>query len=161
KRRVRKVGVRMAIAAGALVLCAGLLGTQQITVLHHKKAELENQQKLVQSERAELDKLNGDLSHEKANETLIVAARPGHRMSTLFALIGSRVTDLMSIDQMKVEDQEDPAAKPAGSAAATGPLPHLLEVRINGVARSGTAVRAFADSLLASNAFSDVRVEAS
>jgi hypothetical protein len=161
KRRVRKVGMTMAAASGVLVLCAGLLATQRISVLHGKKSELENQQKLVAAEKQELDQLNAELQHAKANETLIVAARPGHRMSTLFSLIGARTTDLMSIDVLKVEDQEDLSGRPSGSAAPAGPMPHLLEVRINGVARNGTAVRAFADSLLASNAFADVRVEAS
>lgn len=161
KRRVRKVGMTMAAAAGVLVLCAGLLATQRISVLHGKKNELENQQKLVAAEKAELEKINSELHHAKANETLIVAARPGHRMSTLFSLIGARTTDLVSIDVLKVEDQEDLSGRPSGSAAPTGPMPHMLEIRINGVARNGTAVRAFADSLLASNAFSDVRVEAS
>jgi hypothetical protein len=161
KRRVRKVSMVMAAVSGALVLCAGLLATQRISVLHERKEGLEAEQKLMQTEKQELERLNGELQHAKANEALIVAARPGHRMSTLFSLIGARTSDLMSIDVLKVEDQEDLTGRPSGSTAASGPLPHLLEVRINGVARNGTAVRAFADALLASNAFSDVRVEAS
>ncbi len=161
RRRVRKASLTMAGAAGVLVLCAGLLGTQRISVLRSHKEELENEQHLVQAEKQELDTLDADLAHEKANEALIVAARPGHRMSTLFALIGARTTDALSIDSLKVEDQEDPGARPAGNAAPSGPLPHMLEVHINGVAKSGTAVRDFADALLASQAFSDVRVEAS
>jgi Tfp pilus assembly protein PilN len=159
KRRVRKISLAMASAAGVLALCAGFLGTQRIGSLRDQAADLQNRISLVQSEKVELERLHSELAHQQANEAVIVAARPGHRMSTLFALVASRSNDALSIDSLKVEDVEDPAMSARGTAG--GPMPRILEVRINGVARSNTAVRSFADSLLASNAFSDVRVEAS
>jgi hypothetical protein len=67
----------------------------------------------------------------------------------------------VSIDSLKVEDVEDPSLRAKGKDAPSGPLPRVLEMRINGVARTGAAVRAFADALLGTSAFSDVRVEAS
>jgi len=37
----------------------------------------------------------------------------------------------------------------------------MLDVRLNGLARNGSAMRAFAEALLATGAFTDVRIEAS
>ncbi len=161
KRRVRRVSMGMAGAAGVLVLCAGLLGTQRVGSLGDRSEELQRALQVVQADKLELDRLRAELAHEKANEGVIVAARPGHRMSTLFALVSARSNNAVSIDSLKVEDVENPGVRTKGKEAPAGPLPRVLEMRINGVAKSGTAVRAFADSLLGSNAFSDVRVEAS
>jgi Tfp pilus assembly protein PilN len=160
KRRVRKISVTMAGAAGVLVLCAGLLGTQRVGSLKDRTAELERQREVVRSEKLQLEALRQDLAHEEANEAVIVAARPGHRMSTLFSLVAARVSDAISLDTIKIEDLDDPALRAKGAAAGE-PLPRTLEVRLNGVARSGVAVRQFADALLATAAFKDVRVEAS
>jgi len=161
RRRVRKISLGMAGAAGMLALCAGFLGTQRVGALRDKAQDLQTRIGVVQADKVELERLRAELAHQEANESIIVAARPGHRMSTLFSLVAARSNDAISIDSLKVEDVEDPAQKVKGGGAPSGPLPRVLEVRINGVARSGTAVRSFADSLLASNAFSDVRVEAS
>lgn len=161
KRRLRKVSLGMAGAAGVLVLCAGLLATQRIGALEDRAEALERERQVVQQDKAALDQLRGQLAHEEANEAIIVAARPGHRMSTLFALLASKVNEALSIDSFKIEDLEDPAWRARGADPAAGPLPRMLEVRLNGVARTGTAVRQFADALLATNAFKDVRVEAS
>jgi hypothetical protein len=161
KRRVRRVGLGMAGAAGVLVLCAGLLGTQRVSSLGDRAEEHKRTIEIVQADKAELDRLRAELAHEEANEAVIVAARPGHRMSTLFSLVSSRSNSSVSIDSLKVEDVEDPSLRVKGKDAPSGPLPRVLEMRINGVARTGAAVRAFADALLGTSAFSDVRVEAS
>ncbi len=161
KRRVRKISMAMSGAAGVLVLCAGLLGTQRIGALQGRAADLERQRETVRHEKLELEALRQELAHEEANEAVIVAARPGHRMSTLFALVSARVSDAISLDTIKVEDLDDAALGAKGAVAAEGPLPRTLELRLNGVARSGVAVRQFADALLATAAFKDVRVEAS
>ena len=161
KRHARRVSLAMAGVAGVLVLCAGLLGTQRISSLGDRGEELESALAVVQADKVELDRLRAELAHEQANEAVIVAARPGHRMSTLFALLSARSNSAVSIDSLKIEDLEDQAVKVKGKEAPSGPLPRRLEMRINGVAKTGAAVRAFADALLASNAFSDVRVEAS
>jgi hypothetical protein len=167
KRHVRKVGVAMAAACGVLVLAAGALGTQRIASLHDHQRTLEQQRDITQADKQQLEQLNAQLAREEANEAVIVEARPGHRMSTLFALISSRTSDAISIETAKVVDIEDPAFASAMRDKANkdkkrvGPVPRQLEVRLNGLARSGLAVRQFADALLGTGAFSDVRVEAS
>jgi len=165
KRRVRKVSIGMAAACGVLVLAAGALGTQRVSSLHERQHSLEQQRDILQADKQQLDELNAQLAREQANEAVIVEARPGHRMSTLFALIASRTTEAVSLETVKIGDVEDPAFALTGKAAKerkhTGPMPRMLEVRLNGLARSGLAVRQFADGLLGTGAFSDVRVEAS
>ncbi len=167
KRHVRKVSVAMAAACGVLVLAAGALGTQRIASLHDRQATLEQQRDITQADKQQLEELNAELAREESNEAVIVEARPGHRMSTLFALISSRTTDAISIETAKVVDIEDPAYASAmrdknnKDKKRAGPVPRQLEVRLNGLARTGLAVRQFADALLGTGAFSDVRVEAS
>jgi len=83
-------------------------------------------------------------------------------MSTLFALIAEKATSAISLETIKIEDKEDTAARPKDDkAAVVGPMPRVLEARLNGVATSGLAARQFADALLSTGAFADVRVEAS
>ncbi len=162
KRRVRKIGVAMAGACGVLLLAAGVLGGQHISSLTDTKASLEQQREIVQADKQQLDELNAKLQREEANEAVIVQARPGHRMSTLFAIIAQKATSAISLETIKVDDNEDSAAKPKDDKTpVTGPLPRSLEVRLNGLATSGLAARQFADALLATGAFADVRVEAS
>ncbi len=166
KRRVRKIGIGMAAACGVIVLAAGVLGTQRIGNLHERKQSLNQLREMVQADKQQLEELSAKLAREEANEAVIFEARPGHRMSTLFALISSRTTDAISIETAKVNDIESPDLATSGKTKdkkekRTGPVPRVLEVRLNGLARTGIAVRQFADSLLASGAFSDVRVEAS
>jgi hypothetical protein len=169
KRRVRKISIVMAAACGVLVLAVGALGTQRVGSLHERKDLLVQQQEIVQADKEQLDVIRADLAREQANEAVITEAQPGHRMSTLFALIGERTNDSISLETVKVEDIEDPEYSSAVKEARgkdkrekrIGPVPRILEVRLNGLARSGIAVRQFADGLLATGAFSDVRVEAS
>jgi hypothetical protein len=167
KRHVRKIGVAMAAACGVLVLAAGALGTQRISSLHEHQKTLEQQRDIMQADKQQLDQLDTDLAREEANEAVIVEARPGHRMSTLFALISDHTSDAISIETVKVNDIEDPEFTAAmrdtknKDKKRTGPIPRQLEVRLNGLAKTGIAVRQFADALLATGAFADVRVEAS
>ncbi|HTE06226.1 MAG TPA: hypothetical protein VK824_08520 [Planctomycetota bacterium] len=167
KRHVRKTGVMMAAACGVLVLAAGALGTQRISSLHERQTTLEQQRDITQADKQQLDELNTELAREEANEAVIVEARPGHRMSTLFALISANTSDAISIETAKVSDVEDPGFASAMRDAKNkdkkrvGPVPRQLEVRLNGLARTGLAVRQFADALLSTGAFADVRVEAS
>jgi len=156
KRRVRKVGMAMAAGCGVLLLAAGVLGGQHISSLKDRKASLEQQRDVIKADRQQLDELNTRLAREEANEAVITMARPGHRMSTLFALISQKANKAISLETIKLEDKED--MPPPGY---TGPLGRRVEARLNGLASSGLAVRQFADALLATGAFADVRVEAS
>ena len=158
RRRTRKVAIQMAAVCAALLLGAGVLGTRRVSTLGDEGERLRRELAAVQAERAQLDQLRADIARESANENVITSARPGHRLSTLFALVASRVGESISLDNVKVTDAVDPAVQ---ASAASGPVRRFLDVRLNGVARSGLAVRQFADALLATNAFSDVRVEAS
>jgi hypothetical protein len=166
KRRVRKIGIAMAAACGVLVLAVGALGTQRVSSLREQKVSLEQQRDILQADKEQLQVLQSQLAREEANEAVIVEARPGHRMSTLFAIIAEHTNDSISLETVKVDDIEDPALLATGKDAKkkekrAGPVPRILEVRLNGLARSGIAVRQFTDGLLATGAFSDVRVEAS
>jgi len=163
KRRVRKVSVVMAAVCAALVLGAGVLGTQKIRATEDKQANLKSRLEIVRADKHALEEVGADLQRDQANEQIIDHARPGHRMSTLFSLVSQSAGDGISIETAKVVDQPLADGKTAGAAAASssGPRRRMLDVRLNGLARNGSAMRAFAEALLATGAFTDVRIEAS
>lgn len=158
KRRVRKVSVAMGFAFGALLLGTGVLGSQKVQNQRDKKVNLESRLEIVRKDKAALDEVNAELQREQANESVIDHARPGHLMSTLFVLVTQSAGDGISIETAKVVDQPMGEGKPA---AGTGARRRMLDVRLNGLARNGAAMRAFSESLLATGAFADVRIEAS
>jgi hypothetical protein len=159
KRRVRKVGIVMAAGCGLLVLSAGVLGTGKLTKFRNDRTLLEQQRDLARNNKLELDRVNADLAREQANEATIADARPGHRLSTLFTLVSASASDAISFETVKVNDIVDPLTRSV--AKQPGPVERILEIRLNGLARTGPAVRRFSDALLSTGAFKDVRVEAS
>jgi len=158
KRRVRKVSVAMGVACGAMLLGAGVLGSQKVQHQRDNKANLESHLEIVRKDKAALDEVNAELQREQANEAVIDHARPGHRMSTLFVLVSRSAGDGISLETVKVVDQPLGDGK---TPSASGAKRRLLDLRLNGLARNGSAMRAFAESLLATGAFTDVRIEAS
>ncbi len=158
KRRMRKVSMTMAAACGVLVLVAGVLGGQRTSELEQKKADLEQRLAMLAIAKAELSTLEAELSQEEANDEVISQARPGHRMSTLFDVVASSATNFMTLETVHVQDAEDSRRFKDDSE---GPRPRVLEVRLNGLAENNAAVREFAQNLLSTKAFADVKVEAS
>jgi hypothetical protein len=156
KRRVRKVGIAMAAGCGVLVLAAGVLGTQKLSQLEDERELLEQRRDIVRADKRELERVNADLAREQSNEATIADARPGHRLSTLCALITRSANDSIAFETVKVTDVVQ-STKPAPG----GPVERMLEIRMNGLARTSPAVRQFTDAMLATGAFRDVRVEAS
>jgi hypothetical protein len=77
----------------------------------------------------------------------------------LFTLVSASASDAISFETVKVNDIVDPLTRSA--AKQPGPVERILEIRLNGLARTGPAVRRFSDALLSTGAFKDVRVEAS
>ncbi|MGQ0552562.1 MAG: hypothetical protein ACT4PU_05020 [Planctomycetota bacterium] len=159
KRRLRKVATGMAGICGALVLTAGIIGTRHAEGLEDRRTALEQRLAVLEADRQQLEVIQSQLAREEANEGVIQQAMPGHRLSTLFALIAARASDSISFETVKIDDIENPEAR--GATAAVGVAPRLLELRLNGLGMTGIAVRRFADALLVSGAFLDVRVEAS
>jgi len=159
KRRVRRISVAMAVGCAALVGLASMQGTQWVRAKEDRKKSLESSLEIVRADKHALDEVNTELEHDEANEDVIDHARPGHRMSTLFGLISQSASDGISLESVKIADlaQNDVKAAPGGDS----PPSRMLEVRLNGLARSGAAMRAFSESLLATGAFTDVRIEAS
>lgn len=158
KRHVRKVSVAMAAACGVLVLVTGLLGTHELTSLKDERTALDQRKQNILADKTQLEQVNALLAREEGNESVILQARPGHRMSSLLALVTVKAGDGVSFETMKIDDVE--LAAESGEDAAA-PRRRALDMRLNGLARSALAVRQFADALLASGAFADVRVEAS
>ena len=126
--------------------------------MEDQKANLESRLAIVRADKAALDEVTAELERDRANEAVIDHARPGHLMSTLFVLVTQSAGDGISIETAKVVDQPLGEGKPA---AGTGARRRMLDVRLNGLARNGAAMRAFSESLLATGAFADVRIEAS
>jgi hypothetical protein len=159
KRRVRKVGIGMAGSFGLLVLAVGVLGTGRLSKLEDQRTLLEQKRDIVRVDKAELARIDADLAREEANEATIADARPGHRLSTLFHLVKSSANESISFETVKVDDSKDPLSRSATKTG--GPTERILEIRMNGLARTGPAVRQFTDTLFATGAFKDVRIEAS
>jgi len=159
KRRSRKVCLAMSGACAVLVLAVGVLRMQHLGGLEGRKDNLEQQYDLVQADKQQLAVLETQLTRQEANEGLIVRAQPGHRMSTLFRLLVSYADEDVALETVKIDDLVSPGFLPV--EGYVGPTARNLEVRINGLAKNGLSVREFADGLLASGAFEDVRVEAS
>ncbi|MHC4844834.1 MAG: hypothetical protein ACYTCU_01595 [Planctomycetota bacterium] len=159
KRRVRKISLAMTGAAAVLVLAVGVLRLQQLSSLEEHKVSLERKYDIVQADKQQLAVLETQLVRQETNEAVIVRAQPGHRMSTLFRLLASHADEDVALETVKIDDLEDSAFTPA--EGYVGPTARNLEVRVNGLAKDSLSVRGFADGLLASGAFEDVRVEAS
>jgi hypothetical protein len=139
-----------------LVLAAGVLGTQKLSQLEDERKLLEQRRDIVRADKRELERVNADLAREQSNEATIADARPGHRLSTLFALITKAANDSIAFETVRINDVVQ-STKPAPG----GPVERMLEIRMNGLARTSPAVRQFTDAMLATGAFRDVRVEAS
>jgi hypothetical protein len=159
KRRVRKISVAMAIGCAALALSAGVLGSQKIRDTEVQKSGLLSRLEIVRADKTALDEVNAELARDQANEEVIDHARPGHRMSTLFGLISQNAGEGISLETVKVLDQA--VDEPKSAEAVAGPQRRMLDIRLNGLAQNGSAMRAFAEKLLATGAFTDVRIEAS
>ncbi len=171
QRRARKLRLTLAACGVAIVLGAGLLGWQRISWLEARRSALEGKVRLAQEARADLSSLQAELQTRRKNEARFMSAVPGHRMSTLFGIIANSAPEDLLIETLFVDDMEDAAAKAAVLAARkakkrgkkaeqhTGPIPRSLVVRLQGLARGADVVRDYADQLLASTAFTDVRVE--
>jgi hypothetical protein len=159
KRRVRKAGLSLAACCGAILLSAGLIGTHNAGQLDEQLETLISRRDGLERQRAELAELQARLDQTVANESVLIKARPGHRLSRLVELIASQAGSDISLETVRIDDLPDPAR--AARVAESGPDPRRLEIQLHGLSRRGVAVRDYADALLSTGAFSDVRVEAS
>jgi len=169
KRKVRKVRTYMCGAAGVLVAVAGLLGYQRIDSLKTRQLLLEQQAQSAQAAEAALAAAQAQLGLVKSAAEHLAGARPGHHMSVLFSLISNTAPEQMILESIKVDDVpahvDDSARKDKkkdkDKEETPTTQPRVVEARLAGLAGSDAAVRDYADGLIATGAFSDVRIEAS
>ena len=158
KRQVRRVRMLMAAATIVLVLTAGVLGWQHKSNLETKHGSLQNQVEVSQQAERELSNLRQDLIREQNHFAQMAGVRPGHKMSLLFSVIANASPDNLLLETTKVSDSVS-TNKTASDADAASQ--RQLDVELHGLAGGDGAVRSFADGLLATGAFVDVRIEAS
>ncbi len=158
KRQIRRVRTYMASAAGVLVLTAGLLGVQRIGNLETQQEYLQDRVEQSQSAELELAAKQAELIAEQTNSAHMAGVRPGHRMSMLFSLIANAAPDELLLETIVVADENDPDREAVEGAVT---VPRRLMAELHGLAGSDVEVREFADALLGTEAFSDVRIEAS
>ncbi|HZL99871.1 MAG TPA: hypothetical protein VFD43_06430 [Planctomycetota bacterium] len=159
KRRVRKASAFIALGCAVLAAIVGMHGSQQAHAMEEHKRGLLAKLDMVGADKSALAEVNAALERYRENEAVIDHARPGHRMSTLFTLVTRCAGDGISFETVKVLDQ--PVEAPKSGQTTAGPRSRTLEIRMNGLARNGAAMRDFSESLLATGAFTDVRIEAS
>jgi hypothetical protein len=158
KRQLRRVRTYMASAAGALVLTTGLLGYQRIDNLEIKHVYLQERVQSHQEAELELAGLQAELVREQTNSAQMAGIRPGHKMSLLFSIIANSAPENLLLETIKIDDKIDAdTSVPDGLVAA----PRQLDAELHGLAGGDGEVRAFADALLDTGAFIDVRIEAS
>lgn len=161
KRKVRKYGVSMTAAAVLVVALAGVAGSRKADDLETKRSDLQNQLSILAAAKVELASLQEEMDKEEANERVINLAAPGHRMSTLFSIIANKAAGSIMIESINIADEEKAVLDPAAEVDPDAPVARILDVRLHGIAADNLAVRQFADDLLATQAFSNVQVEAS
>ncbi len=174
KRQVRKLRIGMGGIAAALIVTAGIIGVQQEGGLQEQRQALERQVQLLRDTQKQTDDLVKDFELARSNEEIIVSARPGHRISTLFQLIANSATDV-AFESIRIDDVEDKVARALAISLAKEkkgnkkktideldiPVTRMIELRVSGWATDSMAVREYADVLLGTSAFSEVRVESS
>lgn len=158
KRQVRRVRTYMAAAAGALVLTTGLLGYQRIDNLETKQSYLQERVQSHQDAEMELAQVQAELNRERNNSVQMAGVRPGHKMSLLFSVIANSSPDNLLLETIKIDDRIAEGGSPTGAA---GSSPRQLDAELHGLAGGDGEVRSFADALLETGAFIDVRIEAS
>lgn len=173
KRRVKKLRIGMGGVAAALVVTAGIMGYQDEAGLQEQKIALERQVQLLRDTQKQAEELRKEFEIARANEQIIVSARPGHKMSTLFRVIANAAPQTMTFESIDVDDVDDKEGRAAIIAAARAkdkkvkiedidiPNKRLLEVRVIGSAPDAEAVHHYANALNQTGAFSKVRVESS
>ena len=150
RRRVRKVRFGMVSAGLALLLVAGVLGFQRLSTLRQREAGLETEIKNRTEAAQELQGLRERLGAVQAADVRIEDAIPGHRTSGLWALLVNTAGAGTQLETVTIED----SAAPQFSRSS-----RQLAIEIAGLAADGEIVRSYADALLASGAFTDVRVK--
>jgi len=158
KRQVRRVRVSMAAAAGALVLTAGLLSWQHKSNLETKHDSLQHRVEANQKAELQVSNLRAELAHEQNNFVQMAGVRPGHKMSLLFSVIANSSPDNLLLETTKISDSMSMNSAASSSDAVSR---RQLDAELHGLAGGDGAVRSFADALLATGAFVDVRIEAS
>ncbi len=159
KRRVRKMRIGVSGVATALVAAIAIMGQQQLGGLVDEHIALAARVDQIRDTRSQLEALQKEVQVQQANETVINEARPGHNMSTLFQLVSRAATSSISFETIQCEDRPDPSVPI--DQRDDGPIRRMLEIQLNGLAANGIAVRDYADVLLSTKAFTDVRVESS
>ncbi len=150
KRRIRRVRAYMSAAAGALVLTAGLLGYQRIDNLQTQNTLIQDRVDSQQAGELQLAAMQAELIKEQTNSAHMAGVRPGHKMSLLFGIIANSAPENLLLEIITIDDMR---SADKGS--------RQLVAALNGLAGGDGEVRVFADALLATGAFSDVRIEAS
>jgi Tfp pilus assembly protein PilN len=156
-RKLRRVRLLMSAATAVLVLCAGLLGYQRIGSLEQRHDMLQEQIRQNQAADLQLAQGQAELIREETNVAHLSSAHPGHRMSQLFSIIANSAPQDVLLEVIKINDELDPDRTSSDEFV----VPRRLVGKLHGLAGSNSAVRAFSDALLATDAFSDVRIDAS
>jgi Tfp pilus assembly protein PilN len=149
-RRVRKVSFAMAGAGVALLLVAGVLAFQHLSGLRTEEMGLKNEIANLDTAQMELTELRGRLAEVIERRERVTDAVPGHLTSRLWALLLNKAPESLFLETASVEDRVD--------NATSG---RQLAVKLAGLAADGDSVRAYAEGLLDSGAFANVRVDTS
>lgn len=168
RRQMRKTRLVVVAAGAVLGMIVAAFGFQKIFSLKSTKVDLESHLKLEAAARTELAGLEQRLAAGQALDAQVERGRPGHNMSRLFSVLLNAtpkqvmlelavIDDIEDVLEVVVTKKRDKRAKPKPK----GPVPRSLVVHLNGLAAGDAVVNQFAADLFASEAFDDVRIEAS
>lgn len=150
RRRVRKVRFSMATAAVVLLSVGGVLGFQKLSGLKAQQLTLEGRVKSHAEAQLELAGLRARLIDAQTGADQVALAIPGHRTSSLWGLLMTSAPPSLLLETCQIDDQ-----------MRSGTVGREVLVKLSGVAADGGLVRTYADNLLSTEAFTDVRIEAS
>lgn len=168
RRKARKVRLGLVAVGLCLGVFAAVLGFQRIYELEADKLGVEAALVREADDRAELERLEQRLDAGQAVDAAVELGRPGHRMSRLFSVLLNAapaevtlalavIDDVAETPKAATTQKRDKRKKPK----TEGLVPRSLVVHLNGLAAGDTVVNQFAADLFASEAFDDVRIEAS
>jgi hypothetical protein len=134
----------------ALLLVAGVLAFQRLSSLRTEEMTLKNEISNLDMAQVELTELRGRLAGVIERRERVTDAVPGHLTSRLWSLLLNKAPDSLFLETATIEDRVD--------NATSG---RLLAVKLAGLAADGDSVRVYAEGLLDSGAFANVRVDTS
>lgn len=168
RRKARKARLGLVAVGLSLAVFSAVLGFQRIYELEADKLGVEAALVREADDRAELERLEQRLNDGQAVDASVELGLPGHRMSRLFSVLLNATPAEVTLELAVIDDVEEMPEAAAiqkrdrrKKPMTEGPRPRSLVVHLNGLAAGDTVVNQFAADLFASEAFDDVRIEAS